>query len=313
MADEPTACRICLQTGGVSSNTQFDNDIRTVSCARCGRYRITLSAYEDVDNNKQFREASYLISGVTRNAAERGAPLLIRTDNLHQLLASALRPSTVGEAADRLLEWIASKSSKFGESVPVDGRTDYPIIYGKDNEEFVYILDHLKQRDFVRQTPTGSAFRITPAGYEHLETLSRPNPSSTQAFVAMWFSPELKDAYEKGIEPAVRAAGYAPFRVDAVEYNDKIDDRIVAEIRKSRFLIADCTGHRGGVYFEAGLALGLGMPVIWTCRADGLDEIHFDTRQYNFIVWQSPVDFRERLTNRIVATLGQGALSAVPS
>ncbi len=37
-----------------------------------------------------------------------------------------------------------------------------------------------------------------------------------------------------------------------------------------RFMIADFTGHRGGVYFEAGFAHGLGIPVIWTCREDQL-------------------------------------------
>ena len=43
------------------------------------------------------------------------------------------------------------------------------------------------------------------------------------------------------------------------------------QIRKSKFLIADFTGQRGGVYYEAGFAYGLGLPVIWTCRKDWFD------------------------------------------
>jgi len=35
-----------------------------------------------------------------------------------------------------------------------------------------------------------------------------------------------------------------------------------------RFIVADFTGQRGGVYFEAGYALGLRKPVIWTCKRD---------------------------------------------
>ena len=35
---------------------------------------------------------------------------------------------------------------------------------------------------------------------------------------------------------------------------------------------------RGGVYYEAGFAQGIGIPVIWTVAKDSLDDVHFDTR-----------------------------------
>jgi len=62
------------------------------------------------------------------------------------------------------------------------------------------------------------------------------------------------------------------------EHINKIGDEIISQIRRSKFLIADFTGHRGGVYFEAGLAMGLGLLVFWTCRRDDLDKLHFDIR-----------------------------------
>jgi hypothetical protein len=42
-------------------------------------------------------------------------------------------------------------------------------------------------------------------------------------------------------------------------------------------LVADFTGQRGGVYWEAGFAQGLGIPVIRTCKSDELWKLHFDT------------------------------------
>ena len=95
-------------------------------------------------------------------------------------------------------------------------------------------------------------------------------------------------------------------------HNNKIDDEIVAGIRRSKFLVADFTSHRGGVYFEAGLAIGLGLPVIWLCRKDELEKTHFDTRQYNFIVWETDqaVELSRALQNRIEATIGRGPLTA---
>lgn len=59
-------------------------------------------------------------------------------------------------------------------------------------------------------------------------------------------------------------------------HTDRIDDKILAEIRRSGLLVADFTGHRQGVYFEAGFALGLDVPVIWCCREDEIEKAHFE-------------------------------------
>jgi hypothetical protein len=67
-------------------------------------------------------------------------------------------------------------------------------------------------------------------------------------------------------------------RPDRVEHNDNVNDRIISEIRSCQFMVADFTLHRNGVYFEAGLASGLGRPVICTCRRDEMRDAHFDTR-----------------------------------
>jgi hypothetical protein len=72
------------------------------------------------------------------------------------------------------------------------------------------------------------------------------------------------------IEAAVTRAGYRPMRIDGHEYIGGIMDEIIARIRESRFVVADLTHNRGGVYYEAGFAFGLGIPVIPTCRNDHL-------------------------------------------
>ena len=165
-----------------------------------------------------------------------------------------------------------------------------------------------------------SHIRLTPAGVKRLEELGTEAVSSDQAFVAMWFGESVNDAYEKGIEPAIKDAGYRPLRIDKKEHNNKIDDEIVAEIRRSRFIVCDFTcaviEHenkqiaipRGGVYFEAGFAQGLGIPVIWTCRADQIEHVHFDTRQFNHITWNTPEELHQNLRNRIGAVIGDGPL-----
>ena len=162
--------------------------------------------------------------------------------------------------------------------------------------------------------------RLTPEGLKRLEELETKTVNPEQVFVAMWFNESVNEAYEKGIEPAVRDSGYRPLRIDKKEHNNKIDDEIIAEIRRSRFIVCDFTcgliEHdgkqtaipRGGVYYEAGFAQGLNIPVIWTCRADHIEHVHFDTRQFNHITWSTPEELREKLRNRIGAVVGDGPL-----
>ena len=49
----------------------------------------------------------------------------------------------------------------------------------------------------------------------------------------------MTNAYEEGIKKAVESAGYTPMRIDKKPDVNKIDDEIIAEIRRSRFLVAD--------------------------------------------------------------------------
>ena len=155
-------------------------------------------------------------------------------------------------------------------------------------------------------------WKITIEGFLYLESLQSKQTDSKQAFVAMWFHQTMNEVWDKGIKPAIAKAGYIPLRIDRKEFNNKIDDEIIAQIRRSRFLIADFTqdedGARGGVYFEAGFAYGMKIPVIFTCRKNTLDKIHFDTRQFNHILWEKPEDLRKKLFNRITATIGDGPL-----
>ena len=71
----------------------------------------------------------------------------------------------------------------------------------------------------------------------------------------------LKYLNQEGwIETPSTSSVYGTLRLTVSGYN-KIDDEIVAEIRRSKFIIADFShgsdGARGGVYFEAGFAHGL--------------------------------------------------------
>ena len=121
-----------------------------------------------------------------------------------------------------------------------------------------------------------------------------------QCFVAMNFADEYDSAYQS-IAEAVKECGFNPYCVKGLQHNDDITDLIIAGIRKSRFVIAEFSGERPSVYYEAGYAKGLRKEVIWVARKG--EQLHFDIRQYNHIIWSDTVDLKNQLIARIEATI----------
>ena len=87
----------------------------------------------------------------------------------------------------------------------------------------------------------------------------------------------------------------------------------MAEIRRSRFVVADYTGQVNGVYFEAGFALGLGLRVIPTCRADEVPNLHFDIKHLNTLLWSPLAELADGLNRRIRAVIGVGPAASDPA
>lgn len=256
-----------------------------------------------------------------------GASPVIDTEIIRHW-ASRLLPSAL-ERVDNLLNFIDLKTrDHLGH--PIGASDDMLAATPAESEnELSHILEIAKQQgfiDFQAIRTSGANMQILgitfkPEGYRRLEELQKGGRESSQVFVAMWFDSSMDDAYENGIKKGIEDAGYKPLRIDRKKHNNKIDDEIIAEIRRSRFLVADFTFKpkdpdagklyepRGGVYYEAGFAYGLNIPVIYTCRKDMMRNVHFDTRQFNHITWKTPEDLRKQLKNRISAAIGDGPLT----
>jgi nucleoside 2-deoxyribosyltransferase len=249
----------------------------------------------------------HILSGALRERNEKGFDVVV--DSFDTLRTFVIPPRGPIERMDRILLYVLQKMETDDAGVLLSPTYDYSIAYSKTPTEFKFLIDRAIDMGYLELAYGEAEYRLTAKGWIYVTQLSRSEVKGHQAFVAMSFAPELVSAFIEGIKPAVEHTGYIPLRVDQVQHNQKIDDQIVADIRKSGLLIADMTGHKPGVYFEAGLALGLGIPVIWTCRETDIQAAHFDTRQYNHIVWTNPQDLRQKLIARIEATVPIRVLS----
>ena len=178
----------------------------------------------------------------------------------------------------------------------------YPLFNAFDSKEVKFLLS--TQHDLGYISYHDGQATLTAKGWEQIQAATA-NGIPGKCFVAMSFDEDLKKPiFDDGIEPAIEIdCKMKAVRIDLVPHNDNIVDKIIAEIRTCQFMVADFTGNKAGVYFEAGFAKGLGREVIWTCREDDFENIHFDIAQFSHIVWKDPKDLRTRLAYKIKATI----------
>ena len=188
----------------------------------------------------------------------------------------------------------------------------FPYIYEKveaikDNVEFSYaILSVVKDIGTNCSLYTELVKRLHD-GLKEYELFSIIDmigkEEKKKVFIAMSFDNSI-DKARKSIMDAVQSCGYVSMLIDIKEHNNQIVPEIYKEINDSEFVVADLTGQRGGVYYEAGYAVAKNKELILCCREG--ENPHFDVAQINTIFWKDEQDLKERLIKRIEATIGRG-------
>ncbi len=295
---------ICDFCGLEVAITPIAGDRIAYSCKRCGNVAMTGRMSAVFINNPEYGKYKNTLSGIMRYRTEYNLPFItIASSNLQELIDSIYVPRNFSDKLDLIIRYFAKQSEYTGQAVVTDTNLDYPIAFCKNSTEFIFLLNHLEEKGLIFSAEKGKVYVLKFEGWNRVDELSRKVIKRKQGFIAMWFDESMSEVYEKGFRQAVIDCGYEPMRIDLKQHNNKIDDEIMVEIRNSGFLVADFTGNRGGVYFEAGFAMGLGIDVIWTCRKTEIDNLHFDTRQFNHIPWETIEEIYNGLTNRIKNTI----------
>lgn len=307
--EHKTNCFLC-ENSAVRIDT--DGDFIHIKCHICGDIFVTGSFYatEKCKNLSDKEKIALRYYFKTSTISRKSNPYYIEklaTYNFESIINSVPYPSSLLDKINSVLEYISIKTDFFGQKITISNN-DYPLFFCRDEKELKEIISYLIQNNLLNlrnNIENQNLLKITTEGIKKIEELGK-NTKSDQCFVAMWFDEETKKLWLEGIMPIVRKAGYKPLKIDELEHIDNIVSRIISEIRQSKFMIVDLTGYRGGVYFEAGFGFGLGLPVIYTCREDKLEEVHFDLKQQNIILWKDNElpKFKTKLINRIGAVVG---------
>jgi len=298
---EQDPCLVCVDQQAENIPTNFDGFHQ--NCPRCGEFKISGTA-SSIMNQGLGKENRAKLSGWVLTQNRAGEIPMITSDNLKNILDRPL-PSVPERATNLLLE--AERGLKhLGDRFNIGDPRFLSATYSTNQDDVLFLLNFLSEQNLAEAVASSGQCKIQPHGYIQLDKLKKPTSPSLQGFVAMWFHNDLDKVYSDGFQVGILEAGYDPIRIDRTEHINRIDDEIIRQIKASKFVIADFTGHRGGVYFESGFALGLNIPVFWSCRKDHMSELHFDIRQFNCIDWETPKDLAARLTTRLEAVLGPG-------
>ena len=298
-------CRIC--DSPLISCLSFPDKpyLYQVDCPRCGYYRADRDFLDDV--SEYDKEERNLFSGHIRNTSSEENPMHLNAQTYKDIpeIIFPYKRLTVPQRINNLIKFIYGKAEKPNKQILIQHDEIYRF-YIQSIDDYYMLINYLTEKRYIKNPDhrsDQSFFWLTVEGWEKYESLKEININSKIAFVAMSFDPDLKYLFTDFIKPACQECGFDAERVDSGEHNEKICDRIIAKINESRFVIADFTRNKHGVYFEAGYAMGMGIPVIWTCSEVPKEELSFDTRQYRHIMWKDGNDLKEQLINRIKATI----------
>ncbi len=235
----------------------------------------------------------------------------ISLEELQEKLADiGPHPKTQKEKFNNLFLTLLDFQKHDGEDMELEDFSKaypYESLYFRNWDERNFYLATLLHEGLIEGKQTGPKilpviFSITYKGLNYGVELQQSSAASTQCFVAMSFAADMQP-YREAIKAVCREVGFQAMLIDEAHYDSDqtINEAMIVEIKKSRFCIADFTHQRQNVYFEAGFALGLGIPVIYTCHSGDMEDRHFDTRQFPHLAYADADQLKKDLLTKIQA------------
>ena len=178
----------------------------------------------------------------------------------------------------------------------------------KETSEYIEIIKQFGDEFQYCENLVAWLRQLYKRKYDSIEV--PPITKRNQIFVAMMFSDETNDVYQNCYKKVIQSLNYACMRIDEKDFTGSIISEITSEISDSVAIIADLTGNRGGVYYEAGVARGLQLcnhpiKLLLTCKQDffNKEKVHFDVSGDNILLYNDTSDLIEKLNKRLQTVL----------
>lgn len=272
------------------------------SCSPDGFYNLLRDSYESINSfpHQKKRDMLHLVSAYIRELTDCDEKVSLSANDLESIANSPKIPVTIEDKGNRLLQYLYRHSEGPGEPVVIHPlSSSYNLTYSPNLQELVYIIDKLiNEQLLIRE---GMAFKLTEKGWSEAAATAggkRVKPCS----VLISDEEDLRTEWLERLLPKIEQCGYLPRLLTHTKTlnREKYSLELIAD---SKLIIADLTGKSPEVYFAAGYALGLNIPVIWTVNSSDTDKLFERIEGIRPIVWDTAEELAAVLHQRLSLSL----------
>jgi hypothetical protein len=285
-------CPICKWGGNDVTHTP-SGDSTLVNCPRCGRYALDGAWLQGVEEGAIRADFDARQKAVVGYAIRNSNPQKVwDKDAIHQALERNYLPS-VAEQAENLIFYMGCQQQSAGDRLELLYLKVLFLVGATEPHDILFLVRGLIEENIIvgKLGSQSANIVLTIKGWDRFALLSRGVEASDQGFMAMPFGYEyLTRAFYEHWKPASDQTGMPLQRLDDNPQAGSISNRMMVEIRRSKYLVAELTHNNPGAYWEAGFAEGLGKPVIYLCEKSFFDDpkngVHFDVSQRQGVIWE---------------------------
>jgi hypothetical protein len=290
-------CLFCDEIVSIQPEGDYDRYLGC-SCSPGGFYSLLRDSYEPIHSfpHQKKRNMLHLVSAYIRELTDCDEKIILSVDDLESITNSPNIPITIEDKGNRLLQYLYRHSDGPGESVVIQPLArSYNLTYSLNLQELVYIIDKLSNEKFLIRE--GMNFKLTEKGWREAAA-SAGRKKLKPCVVLISEEEDLRTVWQDRLLPKIEQCGYQPRLLTHTKAHNR-EKYSLELISDSKLIIADLTGQSPEVYFTAGYALGLNIPVIWTVNSRDADKLFIQIKDIRPVVWETAEDLAVILQQRL--------------
>ncbi|RUT45438.1 hypothetical protein EJP82_14135 [Paenibacillus anaericanus] len=278
-------CLFCDEIVSIEPEGDYDRYLGC-SCSPGRFYTLLRDSYKPINllPHQQKRKMLHVVSAYIRELTDCDEKVTITANDLESIVNSPEIPVTIEDKGNRLLQYLHRHSKGPGEPIVIQPLSrNYNLTYSPSLQELVYIIDKLSnEKLLVRE---GVTYKLTDEGWR-VAVASAGGNKLKPCMILMSDDEDLRMDWQEGLLPRIEQCGYLP-RLLTQSKTHSHEDYSLELIADNKLIIADLTGQSPGVYFAAGYALGMNIPVIWTVNSSEADKLVVQLQDIRPIVWDT--------------------------
>ncbi|MEK4058232.1 MULTISPECIES: hypothetical protein [Paenibacillus] len=290
-------CLFCDEIVPIKPEGDYDRYIGC-ACSPGGFYSLRRDSYEPINSlpHPKKRDMLHLISAYIRELTDCDEKVTLAANDLEPIANSPKIPVTIEDKGNRLLQYLYRHSEGPEEPVVIQPlSSSYNLTYSPNLQELVYIIDKLiNEQLLIRE---GMSFKLTGKGWS--EAAANAGGKKLKPCVVLISDEgDLRTEWLELLLPKIEQCGYLPRLLTHTKTQSR-EQYSLELIADSKLMIADLSGQSPEVYFAAGYALGLNIPVIWTVNGSDADNLFVQIQDIRPMVWDTAEELAVLLQQRL--------------